>query len=67
MSAKKGGGYNPARLTVEEFQNLGFFFKQLLADNPLIKWAIIAGGIGGALDALHILWLAGKFLLRHFR
>jgi hypothetical protein len=40
-------------LTIDEFQ----YIRDLFAENPLIKWAIIAAGIGGALEALHILWL----------
>lgn len=61
---RRGGSYTPApRLTADEFQNLAVFFKDLLADSPAIKWAIIAAGIGGALDALHVIWLAARFLL----
>jgi hypothetical protein len=60
----KGRGYTPARLTTQEIQDLGHFFKQLLADNPIIKMSIIAAGIGGFLEALHILWLAIRFMLR---
>jgi hypothetical protein len=43
----------PTKLTIEEFQDL----KNLFADNPGIKWSIIAAGIGGALEGIHILWL----------
>jgi hypothetical protein len=66
MSAKNAGeGFTPARMTSEEFQVLGNFFKDLLAENPRIKWAIIAAGIGGALDACHVLWLFLKYLAGH--
>jgi hypothetical protein len=57
MSPRKPGGYNPARLSAEEFQSLGIFFKDLFAENPLIKYSIIAAGIAGALESLHIGWL----------
>jgi len=61
---KRGGGYTPApRMTADEFQRLGLFFKELLADSPAIKWSIIAAGVGGLLEALHIAWLAARFLL----
>jgi hypothetical protein len=50
-------------MTADEFQRLGLFFKELLADSPAIKWSIIAAGVGGLLEALHIAWLAARFLL----
>jgi hypothetical protein len=62
--ANKPGGYTPGRLTAEEIQSLGMFFKQLLADNPLVKAAIIAAGIGGAFEILHTLWLARSYLAK---
>jgi hypothetical protein len=43
----------PTKLTIEEFHDL----KDLFSENPLIKWSIIAAGLGGALEAIHILWL----------
>lgn len=55
-------GYTPAHLTPESFMALGVFFKQLLAENPIIKASVIAAGIGGALGALHVLWLAARHL-----
>jgi hypothetical protein len=61
-------GYNPSRErrnALKEFQSMGVFFKDFLADNPLITASIIAAGIGGALEGLHILWLA--FLWIHGR
>jgi hypothetical protein len=64
MSDEKGRPYTPARLTTQEFQELGTFFKQLLAENPFLKASIIAAGIGGALEGLHILWLALRFVAR---
>jgi hypothetical protein len=60
----KPRSYSPARLTPKQFQDLGNFFKGFLADNPLITASIIAAGIGGALEGLHILWLMARFLLR---
>jgi hypothetical protein len=40
------------------------FFKELLAENPLVKASIIAAGIGGALGGLHIIWLAIRYLAK---
>jgi hypothetical protein len=50
-------------MSSEEFQKLGFFFKELLAENPVLKVSIIAAGIGGALDGLHVVWLFLKFVI----
>jgi hypothetical protein len=40
------------------------FFKNLLAENPVVRASIIAAGIGGALEALHIIWLAIRYLAK---
>jgi hypothetical protein len=53
----KGGGYNPPKMTAEQFQGLATFFKDYLADNPIIKWSIIAAGIAGVFETAHTLWL----------
>jgi hypothetical protein len=53
----KGGGFNPPRMTPQQFQKLATFFKDYLADNPVIKWSIIAAGIGGVFETAHTLWL----------
>jgi hypothetical protein len=54
------GRYSPAKpskFTLADIQG----FKELIEASPL-KWWIIAAGIGGALEGLHILWLFFKFL-----
>jgi hypothetical protein len=66
MSANKkdgASGFNPS-FTFSEFQRMAEFFKGFLAENPLVKASIIAAGIGGALEGLHILWLVIRFLAR---
>ena len=64
-SAKAGPGFNPpARMTIDEFKGIATFFKQLLSDNPAIRISIIAAGIGGTLDGLHVLWLILRFVFR---
>ena len=65
MSAnRKGGqGFSPS-FTFSQFEQMAEFFKQLLAENPLVKASIIAAGIGGALEGLHILWLALRYLAK---
>ncbi len=40
------------------------FFKDLLAEHPLIKASIIAAGIGGIFESFHVLWLALKFITK---
>jgi hypothetical protein len=67
LSANKEGGYQPsrpARLTTDEFERLANVFKDLLAEQPLIKAAIIAAGIGGAIEILHTIWLAIRYLAK---
>ena len=63
---KKGKGFEAAddskRLTAAEFQELGFFFKQLLENRYLAPW-VIAAGVGAILEGLHIVWLAFRYLL----
>jgi len=40
------------------------FFKNFLAENPLVRYSIYAAGIGGALEGLHILWLILRYVFR---
>jgi hypothetical protein len=58
------GRPEPARMTAEEFQKIGNYFRDLLADNPFIKAMIIAAGIGGALEGAHIIWLFARYVFR---
>ena len=51
-------------MTAEEFQKIGNYFRDLLADNPFIKAMIIAAGIGGALEGAHIIWLFARYVFR---
>jgi len=57
----KPGGFNPSRLTFDEVKQYADLFKDLLKDNPVVKWSIILAGIGGLFDILHTLWLAIRF------
>ena len=63
MSAK-GGGFGPARMTTKEFLDIASFFKDYLAENPLIRWSIIAAGAGAVIEALHLGWLAIRYIFR---
>ncbi len=63
MSPKEGG-YYPARLTTKEFERLASVFKDLLADSPLVKYSIIAAGVGGACEIGHTIWLAIRFFAK---
>lgn len=48
----------PTKFTLADFQG----FKELIEASPL-KWWVIAAGIGGMLEGLHILWLFLKFIV----
>jgi hypothetical protein len=56
-NGSKGGGFSPVRMTTTQFQDLANFFKDYLADKPVIKWSIILAGVGGVSEAAHTLWL----------
>jgi hypothetical protein len=60
----RGGGFGPARLTPKEFRDLANFFKDYLADNPVIRWSIVAAGIGAVIETLHIGWLALRYIFK---
>jgi hypothetical protein len=69
LSANKEGegGYHPARparLTTDEFERLANVFKDLLAEQPVVKAAIIFAGIGGVIELIHTLWLAIRYLAK---
>jgi hypothetical protein len=55
----KPGGYSPstrpARLTVDEYQRIGDSFKEWFEGTHL-KWWIVAAGVGGIAELLHVLW-----------
>jgi len=62
MSNRRQGFSPPAletetRFTFGDIQKFGNLFKQLLSESPEVKWAIIAAGIAGVLETVHILWL----------
>ena len=61
-SGGKGSGYNPPRMTLDQFREFANFFRDFLSETPVIKWSIIVAGIGGAVETLHILWLFGVWL-----
>jgi hypothetical protein len=54
---RPSGGYNPPRMTLEQFKEYAKFFKDLLAENPVVKYSIVLAGIGGAFEAVHDSWL----------
>jgi hypothetical protein len=68
MSAdkKSGGGFNPAKpplFTIEQMQEMIVFFKRVFEDSPLAWWIRLAG-IGAALEGLHIVWWAIRYLAK---
>jgi hypothetical protein len=63
MSKPKHSGFNPTpMMSIDDVERIGTFFKRLLADSPAIKWSIIAAGIAGVLESIHILWLALRYI-----
>ncbi len=58
---KRGGAYQPPRLTPDEFQRISEIFRSWV-DSSNLKWWIIAAGVGAILDALHTVWLAVRYL-----
>jgi hypothetical protein len=65
MSASGSGkpsGFNPPKMTLDQFREYAAFFKELLSENPLVKWSIVLAGIGGVFETVHDLWLFGVWL-----
>jgi hypothetical protein len=66
MSNEPGGGFSPTekpgKWTLAEFKQAAALVKDLLADQPLIKFSIYAAGLAGALDCIHWIWLFILFL-----
>jgi hypothetical protein len=66
MSNEKASSYQPVpspkpgKFTVTEVIEFGNFFRQLIESTSL-KWWIIAAGVGGLIETVHILWLAGAW------
>jgi hypothetical protein len=65
----RGGSFTPTqrpgKLTVEEFKAVSGIVRDLLADEPLIKYSIYAAGVAGALETAHLVWLFLRFLLHN--
>jgi hypothetical protein len=60
-----GGSFSPpAKLTVDQYKELALFFRDFLADKPVITSSIILAGIGGLLEALHVVWLVLRYVFR---
>jgi hypothetical protein len=55
--ARGGGGFNPPRMTAQQFQDFAIFIRDFLAEKPLIKYSILLAGIGGVFEAVHDTWL----------
>jgi hypothetical protein len=62
---KPAGSFSPsAKLTWTQYQEMMLFFRDFFADKPVIKWAIIAAGVGGIAESLHVAWLALRYIFR---
>jgi hypothetical protein len=62
--SKKGGGFNPADtpvLSIPQMQDMIVFFKRVFEDSSLAWWIKLAG-VGAAVEALHIVWLAARYI-----
>lgn len=68
MLSEAGGGFSatakPGKFTVAEFQQVAGVVRELLADQPAIKYSIYAAGVAGLLDSIHWIWLFIVFLSR---
>jgi hypothetical protein len=66
MSNEPGGGFSPnekpGKWTFAEFKQVSEFTKDLLADQPLIKYSIYSAGVAGVLESAHLIWLFICFL-----
>jgi hypothetical protein len=47
----------PPRFTLDQFREIRDFFKEVLQENPLVKWSIVLAGVGGVFEAIHDTWL----------
>jgi hypothetical protein len=62
--AGSSGSANPANqasMTAAQAQEWYYLFKKL-EDNKWVVPAILAAGVAGLLEMVHIFWLAGRFL-----
>lgn len=49
-NSEKPRGYQPAKMTIEDIERLSKLFKDLFAEQPLIKYSIYAAGLAGAVE-----------------
>jgi hypothetical protein len=64
-NGQAGGSFSPpAKLTFTQYKEMALFFRDFLADKPLIKWSIILAGVGGLLDGMHVIWSAIRYIFR---
>jgi hypothetical protein len=63
MSPNKviGRGVTPS-YTFSQWQKIMEFARELLAEDPLVRYSIIAAGIGGLVELIHTIWLAIRYL-----
>jgi hypothetical protein len=68
MSGEPRGGFSPTekpgKWTLAEIQQFAGFMKDLLADQPAIKYSIYAAGVAGLLDTVHWVWIFIAFLVK---
>src|SRR5713101_3559848 len=63
---RKASAYNPiapgpTKLTLEEYKSVLQLFKELIEENPRLKWAITFARVGGISETAHVPWLAAVF------
>jgi hypothetical protein len=68
MSNETGAGFStnekPGKWTFAEFKQVSEFTKDLLADQPLIKYSIYAAGVAGLLDTIHWIYVGIVFVAK---
>jgi hypothetical protein len=65
MSANKivGRGVTPS-YSFSQWRKMMEFTKELLAESPILKYSIIAAGVGGVFEAGHTIWLAIRYFAK---
>jgi hypothetical protein len=62
-SSERPRPYQPAKISIDDYERLTRMFKDLFAEQPLIKWSIYFAGIAGVCETIDFIWK----LFKHFK